>query len=228
MSGLKVHPIDLSKEAWENVPPVVFKQFHIVSTNFTNIKKWTDRTDDKLQELRNKDQESEERLDGLDTSLSATQEQLQRVSDEVDAMKEQSNREFHTFTSCIKQLLDATLAYYERFVKSFDCEHLEHEHLDLKSEEHTDELEVLMVLCRHLDGHLSHIGAAFDNWTKFRHDMEEKNGFVRLKVGELQKASNLTRERLLSWRKIGEHTSELQSHHDLVCRLLLEKKNKQN
>ena len=25
--------------------------------------------------------------------------------------------------------------------------------------------------------------------------------------------------------KIEEHTSELQSHHDLVCRLLLEKKN---
>ena len=26
--------------------------------------------------------------------------------------------------------------------------------------------------------------------------------------------------------EIEEHTSELQSHHDLVCRLLLEKKNK--
>ena len=26
--------------------------------------------------------------------------------------------------------------------------------------------------------------------------------------------------------EIGKHTSELQSHHDLVCRLLLEKKNK--
>ena len=26
--------------------------------------------------------------------------------------------------------------------------------------------------------------------------------------------------------KIGKHTSELQSHHDLVCRLLLEKKKK--
>ena len=27
-------------------------------------------------------------------------------------------------------------------------------------------------------------------------------------------------------RKIGKHTSELQSHSDLVCRLLLEKKKK--
>ena len=29
-------------------------------------------------------------------------------------------------------------------------------------------------------------------------------------------------------QKTEEHTSELQSHHDLVCRLLLEKKKKQN
>src|SRR5437773_9600954 len=28
------------------------------------------------------------------------------------------------------------------------------------------------------------------------------------------------------WRRSEEHTSELQSHHDLVCRLLLEKKKK--
>src|SRR6266851_6233095 len=31
---------------------------------------------------------------------------------------------------------------------------------------------------------------------------------------------------LIAWRS-EEHTSELQSHHDLVCRLLLEKKKKQ-
>src|SRR5437773_9098619 len=30
----------------------------------------------------------------------------------------------------------------------------------------------------------------------------------------------------LSYRRSEEHTSELQSHHDLVCRLLLEKKNR--
>src|SRR5437773_4728676 len=28
-----------------------------------------------------------------------------------------------------------------------------------------------------------------------------------------------------TWNRSEEHTSELQSHHDLVCRLLLEKKN---
>src|SRR5437773_5901015 len=31
-------------------------------------------------------------------------------------------------------------------------------------------------------------------------------------------------ERLAAMRRSEEHTSELQSHHDLVCRLLLEKK----
>ena len=32
----------------------------------------------------------------------------------------------------------------------------------------------------------------------------------------------------MNWRKMEEHTSELQSHSDLVCRLLLEKKKKTN
>src|SRR5437773_5608628 len=32
----------------------------------------------------------------------------------------------------------------------------------------------------------------------------------------------------LTSRRSEEHTSELQSHHDLVCRLLLEKKKKKN
>src|SRR5437667_6582436 len=34
--------------------------------------------------------------------------------------------------------------------------------------------------------------------------------------------------RLSTGTRSEEHTSELQSHHDLVCRLLLEKKKKQN
>src|SRR5438132_6890891 len=33
---------------------------------------------------------------------------------------------------------------------------------------------------------------------------------------------------LRSWLRSEEHTSELQSHSDLVCRLLLEKKNKED
>src|SRR5437773_3784195 len=36
---------------------------------------------------------------------------------------------------------------------------------------------------------------------------------------------NAERDELSSATRSEEHTSELQSHHDLVCRLLLEKKN---
>src|SRR5437773_6492752 len=38
----------------------------------------------------------------------------------------------------------------------------------------------------------------------------------------------LRRTWLARWTRSEEHTSELQSHHDLVCRLLLEKKKKRN
>src|SRR5437773_7765659 len=37
---------------------------------------------------------------------------------------------------------------------------------------------------------------------------------------------SIHRLRMRNSRRSEEHTSELQSHHDLVCRLLLEKKNK--
>ena len=39
---------------------------------------------------------------------------------------------------------------------------------------------------------------------------------------QLKKWSRIKKEKLI---RSEEHTSELQSHHDLVCRLLLEKKN---
>src|SRR5437773_11082693 len=40
------------------------------------------------------------------------------------------------------------------------------------------------------------------------------------------RCSPRTRLRIAAWSgRSEEHTSELQSHHDLVCRLLLEKKN---
>src|SRR5437667_2823443 len=45
---------------------------------------------------------------------------------------------------------------------------------------------------------------------------------VILRVGALNTATSLPGKRPRS----EEHTSELQSHHDLVCRLLLEKKKK--
>src|SRR6266540_2941560 len=39
-----------------------------------------------------------------------------------------------------------------------------------------------------------------------------------------QRSDCSRRQAFLSHRRSEEHTSELQSHHDLVCRLLLEKK----
>src|SRR5437773_5794367 len=44
--------------------------------------------------------------------------------------------------------------------------------------------------------------------------------------GVLTARRSLARTRALQAGRSEEHTSELQSHHDLVCRLLLEKKKK--
>src|SRR5437773_7605441 len=45
-------------------------------------------------------------------------------------------------------------------------------------------------------------------------------GFARVEHDRRALFCAATRE----WKRSEEHTSELQSHHDLVCRLLLEKK----
>ena len=45
---------------------------------------------------------------------------------------------------------------------------------------------------------------------------------------KVEKLETSSEEYLPLPKEIEEHTSELQSHHDLVCRLLLEKKNPTN
>src|SRR5437773_3577601 len=47
-------------------------------------------------------------------------------------------------------------------------------------------------------------------------------------IDEALLVSTITTNLMGPIRRSEEHTSELQSHHDLVCRLLLEKKNKNN
>src|SRR5438034_4471393 len=56
--------------------------------------------------------------------------------------------------------------------------------------------------------------------------VERPDGVPKVK-GEFQYGSDLRREGMLfGATRSEEHTSELQSHSDLVCRLLLEKKKK--
>jgi len=200
---LKLHPIQLEKEVWENVPSIVCKSFHIVSSNQNNIKKWTDRGDDTFKELRSLDEQATSRLDALDVDHRATQNQLHQLSTEVTELRAQSEKEALAFSACTRQLLDSSLLFYERFLESFDSGfNLEQERLNLGSEAPADMLEELMLLRKLLHGRSGHIGTAFGNWSSWRGNQEEKSGFMRGKVGELHQVSELTRERLLSWKEL--------------------------
>src|SRR5437667_795466 len=76
----------------------------------------------------------------------------------------------------------------------------------------------------------------FPYTTLFRSDLAFHSGLLVLGAGE--NTLRLSPPLLIDqeWRtgagcshqRSEEHTSELQSHHDLVCRLLLEKKKKKN
>src|SRR5437667_12409481 len=66
----------------------------------------------------------------------------------------------------------------------------------------------------------------FPYTTLFRSErVLEKLDVVNLSVSQLREERE-GRGDFLAGLRSEEHTSELQSHHDLVCRLLLEKKNK--
>src|SRR5437667_9237584 len=66
--------------------------------------------------------------------------------------------------------------------------------------------------------------------SRTREARSSSSGGIRFAAarGSLRDHQELQRRRRISrhwvWHRSEEHTSELQSHHDLVCRLLLEKK----
>ena len=68
-----------------------------------------------------------------------------------------------------------------------------------------------------------------ENLRKSNDDDEEVEYIIDIFLNRKNSKINLYPSRILIQNfRSEEHTSELQSHHDLVCRLLLEKKKKQN
>src|SRR5690349_24893337 len=67
--------------------------------------------------------------------------------------------------------------------------------------------------------------ATTEIYTLSLHDALPISPLLRVCLGHVRKARAKT---LFVWTRSEEHTSELQSRRDLVCRLLLEKKKKKN
>src|SRR5690242_21761562 len=55
--------------------------------------------------------------------------------------------------------------------------------------------------------------------------LTEQTRMIRVPLHKMEKMKQLARIQQRMWQRSEEHTSELQSHVNLVCRLLLEKKN---
>src|SRR5947207_11726142 len=77
--------------------------------------------------------------------------------------------------------------------------------------------EVLAAALEHLLEHRQQVGDSADLLVGYQDIGLFENGFHPLRAGDEVRADVAARSE--------EHTSELQSHSDLVCRLLLEKKN---
>lgn len=209
MSGLKIHSIPSDKESWENVAPIVHKSFHVFSTNMSNIKRWTDKTDDKLKHMSEQHQQIESRLNATDDSLRETQVRLQELVAECRSVEAQGKKECDTFSACIKQLLDATTEFFDRFVTAFGAD------AALKASEQEPELEDgeldnlrhLQVLCSRLGVHSAWIKDAFDVWSSWRLQAQEELTSIKSWVDQLHHSFESTRERLLTWREMLKESS---------------------
>src|SRR5206468_10772327 len=79
--------------------------------------------------------------------------------------------------------------------------------------------------------HLGNLLGALDNWKALQEKYEcfffvADWHAISTNYADTSRIKEFTRELLIDWlARSEEHTSELQSRSDLVCRLLLEKKN---
>lgn len=206
MTGIKIHPLSLDKDVWENAPVIVFKSFQVVNSNLTSIKKHCDKVDDKARQASDHQERLEKRLNTADAALQATQDHLQELSDKFQALNKQSDLELRTYSSCIKQLLSSTLGFFERFVKVFHTD-IEfgpiHKDGNLADEApHHELLDVLTNLSDCLPTHLDRVGDACGTFTRWRGVLQEDHGYFMGKTAEVIAATEKTRERLLTWSGI--------------------------
>src|SRR5699024_11535031 len=80
---------------------------------------------------------------------------------------------------------------------------------------------------RQVRGMMANCAGGTTPWGTILSGEENFHGYFRAEgAGEAERRYGLTNEETtLGWERSEEHTSELQSRFDLVCRLLLEKKN---
>ena len=77
---------------------------------------------------------------------------------------------------------------------------------------------------KHIDGLLDALKFGLAERPRLVHRLDKDTSGVLV----LARSQNAARVMTEAFRRSEEHTSELQSHHDLVCRLLLEKKKQHN
>eukprot|EP00933_Yihiella_yeosuensis_P061260 TRINITY_DN64066_c0_g1_i1.p1 TRINITY_DN64066_c0_g1~~TRINITY_DN64066_c0_g1_i1.p1 ORF type:complete len:587 (-),score=125.77 TRINITY_DN64066_c0_g1_i1:33-1793(-) len=106
---LKLHPLSLEKEAWENVPSLVFKAFQVLNTNMNSLKKWCDRSDERFKLMQEDVKKNQDKLDVIDESIRSLQDRA-TVIEAGSALFAEQQRELASVSADSLQRLDSSLA----------------------------------------------------------------------------------------------------------------------
>lgn len=210
MTGLRILPITLDKDAWENVPSIMYKSFHALSTNMSNIKKWADKQEEKAKAASELQQQIEGRIDATGEQLKATQGRLQELTTALQESAEENRHETDALAACIGQLLQSTRALFSNLGHAFGVD------LTWSPEEQSamaalqggeGGMEELRTLGCGLEAHLDSLKVVFDQWGAWRDTQEKRQDSMQGTIEELRLAAERTRERLLTWREMLKESS---------------------
>lgn len=202
---LKITPLTLDKDAWENVPPIVLKTFNSLSNNLNSIKRWADKQEDRAKRLEDFFQQTDARVEELEADSRETSGRLQHMSEDIKTMTEDSGRRFELLTACLGALFRTVRAIYANLGKAFSFEMTwsEEERVAMAALQTGDDGtgEPLRVLCTGLEQQLGGLEDTFNRWASWRAAQEERHAEMQQAIEELSATAGHTRERLLAWRE---------------------------
>lgn len=212
MASFRIHPLQLDKESWENIANLVYKSFYAVSSTFSSLKKWTEKQEERWKVSDEQHEQMEEQIGTTNASLEKTQQQLDNLSAELQALSTQTQHQVDTFAVCLHHALLTSAVVVDRFSASFGIE--SQAQVDapppvaLDEEQHAD-LEMLTTLSLSLEASLPGLGEAFDAWGEQRSQVDRRQQDMQLVIDELSDAADRTRERLLAWREMLKESSHV-------------------
>eukprot|EP00929_Paragymnodinium_shiwhaense_P109140 TRINITY_DN754_c0_g1_i1.p1 TRINITY_DN754_c0_g1~~TRINITY_DN754_c0_g1_i1.p1 ORF type:complete len:209 (+),score=64.50 TRINITY_DN754_c0_g1_i1:107-733(+) len=117
-TGLPLRALDLEKERWLDVPPLVFKSFYAVGHNMSAIKKWSDSMERNHRESVSARSKLEEKVELVASDVRANRSELKRLIDDLPSATTHLQAQVDACVVVLQQLLQCTSTFITRYGES--------------------------------------------------------------------------------------------------------------